>query len=122
MQLLDLTLPACLAIMANPGVKGPRRLLQKLLLPRVDLVRVNFIANRKVRHRRLLPQRHQRNSRLQRRINLPSRPLAHLPPPFVANGTASHPISQPVPKSGPTSKGLLDVSSGFEDIRERGGE
>src|SRR6266404_8640012 len=79
MQLLDLTLPAGLGIMANAGIKGPRRLLHKLLLPSVNLVRVNLVAHRKVRNRRLLPQRLQGNPRLQRRINLPSRSLAHLP-------------------------------------------
>src|SRR5882724_2866675 len=79
MQLLDLTLPASLGIMANAGIKGPGRLLHKLLLPRVDLVRVNLVAHRKVRNRRLLPQRLQGNPGLQRRINLPSRSLAHLP-------------------------------------------
>src|SRR5258707_13101145 len=104
MQLLDLALPAGLGIMANAGIKGPGRLLYKLLLPRVNLVRVNLVAHRKVRHRRLLPQRLQGNSRLQRRINLPSRSLAHLPAPFVTNGTASPPISQPVPKPGPTTQ------------------
>ena len=57
MQLLDLTLSAGLGIMANASVKGPGRLLNKLLLPGVDLIRMNFVAHRKVRHRRLLPQR-----------------------------------------------------------------
>src|SRR5689334_2701288 len=79
MQLLDLTLPAGLGIMADAGIKGPGRLLHKLILPGVNLIRVNLVAHRKVRNRRLLPQRLQGNSRLQRRINLPSRSLDHLP-------------------------------------------
>jgi hypothetical protein len=76
-QLLDLTLAQFLGIPPNPGVKRSRRLLQKLLLPRVNLVRVNFVPLRQVRYRRLLPLRLQRNLRLLRRIDLPPRLFHH---------------------------------------------
>src|SRR4030095_10783933 len=42
-------------------------------LPGLDLVRVHLVALRQIAHCRLLPQRLQRDLRLQRRVNLPSR-------------------------------------------------
>ena len=89
-QLLDLALAACLGIVANPGVKRPRRLLQQLLLPGVDLVRVDLVALRQVRHRRLLPQRLQGDLRLQPRVDLPSRPL----PSSAPSSTTERPALQ----------------------------
>jgi hypothetical protein len=54
-QLLDLALPVGLGIPPDPGIKGAGRLLLQLLLPGVNLVRVNLVSLRKVGHRRLLP-------------------------------------------------------------------
>jgi hypothetical protein len=41
---------------ADPCVKGAGRLLQQMLSPRIDLIRVHLVTLRKVRHRDLLPQ------------------------------------------------------------------
>ena len=57
MELLDLTLPAGLGVVAHARVKGAGGLLQELLLPSVNLIRMDLLALRQVRHRRLLPQR-----------------------------------------------------------------
>jgi hypothetical protein len=45
-QPFDLALRLCLGFLADPGVKGPGGVLRKLLLPGIDLVRVNLIALR----------------------------------------------------------------------------
>src|ERR1700686_2520498 len=58
---------------AIPGLESPRRLLLKLLLPGVNLIRVHLVTLGQIGHRRLLPQRLQRNLRLQSRVDLPSR-------------------------------------------------
>ena len=50
-------------------------MLEQLLLPGVNLVRMNLIALGQIGYRRLLPQRFQRDLGLQYRINLPSRSL-----------------------------------------------
>jgi hypothetical protein len=43
-QLLDLTLPVSLGVPPDPRVKGTGRLLLKLLLPGIDLVRMDLVA------------------------------------------------------------------------------
>src|SRR5947209_2362000 len=87
---------------AIAALERPRRLIEQLLLPRIDLVGMHLIALRQIGNRRLLPQRLQRDLRLQPRIDLPSRPLRHAPL-RRSDETAQNPISQPVPKSGSTS-------------------
>src|SRR4051812_11671826 len=77
MQLLDFALPVDFGIPADPRIKGAGRLLLQLLLPGVNLVRVDFVPLRQVRNRRLFPQRLQRNLRLQPRVDLPSRLFHH---------------------------------------------
>ena len=67
MELLDLALVTARAFTA-PALKGSRRLVEQLLLPRVNLVRVDLVALRQIGHRRLLPQRLQGDLRLQRRV------------------------------------------------------
>jgi hypothetical protein len=57
---------------AVAGIKRPRRLLLKLLLPGTNLVRVNLVTLRRISHRRLLPQSLKRDLRLQTSIYLPS--------------------------------------------------
>ena len=54
MQLLYLAFARFLALPPDTRVKGPGRLFQKLLLPRIDLVRVHLIALGQIGHRRLL--------------------------------------------------------------------
>jgi hypothetical protein len=61
----------------HPGIERPRRLILKLLLPGVNLVGMDLVALRKVRDRRLLPQRFQRDLRLQSGVNPPPRLLRH---------------------------------------------
>ena len=78
MQPLALTPRRKLGILADLRIKRARRLLLQLLLPGVDLVRMNLMPRRQIGDPRLLPQRLQGDLRLQRRINLPSR-LAHVP-------------------------------------------
>jgi hypothetical protein len=78
-QLLDLAFPRLLAIPTDPGVKGSRRLILELLLPAVNLVRVNFVPLRQLADRHLLAQRLKGDLGLQASINLPSRPLRLLP-------------------------------------------
>ena len=57
MQLLDLPFTDMLGLHPDPGVERPCRILQKLLLPGINLIGVNLIAHGEIRHRRLLPQR-----------------------------------------------------------------
>src|SRR4029077_5630753 len=66
-----------LALPPDTRVKGPGRLFQKLLLPGIDLVRVNLIALGQIGHRRLLPHGFQRDLCLQCRVDLPSRLRRH---------------------------------------------
>jgi len=77
-QLLDLPRRLSVHLLAHLRIKRPRRLLLQLLLPAVNLVGVNLIALREVGYSRLLPQRFQRDLRLQLRIDLASR-LFHPP-------------------------------------------
>jgi hypothetical protein len=85
MQLLDLSSRRNLGILTHFRVKGARRVVLQLLLPGIDLVRVNLIPRRQIGDRRFdplrgsNPQRFQGNLRLQRRINLPSRLRRHHP-------------------------------------------
>src|SRR5690554_889640 len=65
---------------------------------------MNLIALGQISHRRLLTQRLQRNLRLHRRIDLPSRPLRHSPL-LCCDGAAPNPISQAVLIPGSTSLG-----------------
>ena len=60
------------------ALKRPGHLILKLLLPRIYLIRVYLLALSQISRRRLFLQRLQRDLRLQRRIDLPSR-LAHNP-------------------------------------------
>jgi hypothetical protein len=87
-QALDL--PLAVRRSSAAGVECLRRLVLKLLLPRVDLVGMNLIALRQIGHRRLLAQRLQRNLRLQRRVDLPSRLLCHAPLRLIRNGDNSN--------------------------------
>src|SRR5271169_6029642 len=77
-KLLDLARRRRFRVYADPRIERPRRMVQKLFLPGVDLVGMNLMALRQVAYRRLLPHRLESDLRLQRRINLPSR-LRHLP-------------------------------------------
>src|SRR5439155_3316565 len=64
-KLLDLTRRRGVGVSRDPRIERPRRKILQLLLPGVNLVRVNLITLRQVIHRRLLAQRLQRNLRLQ---------------------------------------------------------
>src|SRR5271166_2739998 len=104
-------------------VEGARRLILKLLLPDVNLVGMDLVALSKVHDRGLLPQRLQRDLRLQPGINPPSRLLRHRSlrlsneaavlqlnprpqnqgPLHCRLAPASHPPSWPAQKSNPHS-------------------
>src|SRR6516165_6660920 len=73
MQLLDLPLAIGFGVPADAGIEGARRVLQQLLLPGIDLVGMDLVALGKVGHRRLFPNRFQRDLRLQGAVNLASR-------------------------------------------------
>ena len=60
-------------------VERPRRVLEQLFLPGVDLVRVNLVAMGQINNRRLFPHRLQGDFRLQRRVDLASRLLCPHP-------------------------------------------
>ena len=45
MQLLDLPFTRMLGVDTDPSIKRPRRVLQQLLLPGINLVRVNLVAH-----------------------------------------------------------------------------
>jgi hypothetical protein len=51
MRLFDLSFARRVSIQTDLLIKGPRGLRQKLLLPGIDLVRVNLIALRQIGHR-----------------------------------------------------------------------
>lgn len=87
-EVLDLFLRRLFRVKANIGVEGARRILQKLLLPGVDLIGVNLVTLGQIGHRRLLSHRLQGDLRLQRYINLPSRLLRHHPL-HLANGAVA---------------------------------
>lgn len=74
-QPLDLVLAVGHTV-AAAVLKRPRCLILQLFLSGTNLVRMNLIALRQIGDRRLLPQRLQRNLRLQRRVDLPSRSIA----------------------------------------------
>jgi hypothetical protein len=95
MQPLDLPLAPSRGI-AAAGLEGSGRLVLQLLLPRIDLVRMNLVALRQTRHSRLLPQRFQGDLRLQPRINLPSRSFRHFSAP---SDVTERPKSQLVNRS-----------------------
>ena len=74
-------------------------MLQQLLLPGIDLVGMDLVALGKVGHRRLFPNRFQRDLCLQGAVNLASRlrhGLLRLP-----NGAADFQLSPWSPKRGP---------------------
>src|SRR5436305_15188230 len=102
MQLLDLALARGFAIIAQTCIEGACRLLEKLLLPSIDLIGVNLVALGQVSDRRLVPQRLQGDLRLQCRVDLPSRLLRHSPLLF-RKGATDYPIKPLVPKTGSTS-------------------
>jgi hypothetical protein len=52
-QLLDLTLARFLVVPPSTGIKRPRRLLLQLLLPRIDLGRVDPVPLRQIANCRL---------------------------------------------------------------------
>ena len=54
MQPFNLALGSAIAI---AGVEGPRRLIEQLLLPGVNLIGMDLIALGQIGHRRVLPQR-----------------------------------------------------------------
>jgi hypothetical protein len=78
-QLLDLALPLRLGVRAEARVERPARVLEQLLLPGVDLVRMNLVLPRQIGGGRFLTDRGERNLRLGRRVDLPSRLLRHHP-------------------------------------------
>ena len=93
MQPLDLPLMRRLRVPPDAEIEGARRLILKLLLPGVNLVGMDLVALRKVGDRRLLPQRLQRDLRLQpasirrlvffvivRSVYQTERPLSNLTP------------------------------------------
>jgi hypothetical protein len=60
-KLLDLARRRRLRVHANLRIKRPRRMVQQLLLPGVNLVGMNLMALRQVGYRRLFAQRLQRD-------------------------------------------------------------
>jgi hypothetical protein len=76
-QLLDLALPLRLGVRADARVERPARVLEQLLLPGVDLVRMNLVLPRQIGGGRLLAHRRQRDPRLHRRVDLPPCLLRH---------------------------------------------
>src|SRR6516162_818925 len=99
MQLLDLPLAIGFGVPADAGIEGARRVLQQLLLPGIDLVGMDLVALGKVGHRRLFPNRFQRDLRLQGAVNLASR-LRH-PLLRLSNGAADFQLSPWSQKRGP---------------------
>ena len=54
---------------ARPSREQARRIVENLLLPGINLVRMHPVSLRQFRNRRILAQRLNRNLRLERRIN-----------------------------------------------------
>jgi hypothetical protein len=54
-KLLDLARRRRFRVYADPRIERPRRMVQELLLPGVDLVRMNLMALRQIAYRRLVP-------------------------------------------------------------------
>jgi hypothetical protein len=109
MQLLDLSSRRNLGILTHFWVKGTRRVVLQLLLPGIDLVRVNLIPRRQIGDRRFdplrgsNPQRFQGNLRLQRRINLPSRLRRRHHPLRLSRQNGTLPTTPPIAFSGSSS-------------------
>jgi hypothetical protein len=76
-QLLDLALARRLGVEPHARVESSRCVPQKLLLPGVNLVRVDLVAQRQISNRRLLTQSLQGDLRLHARVDLASRLLGH---------------------------------------------
>lgn len=66
-----------LGIGADACVKGRRSMIHKLLLPAVNLVRMDLAAVRQLSHRRLIASNLQGDLRLPRQVDLASRLLSH---------------------------------------------
>src|SRR5271165_3780994 len=94
-----------LRIPPDARVERARRLILELLLPGVNLVRMDLVPLRQVRDRRLLPQRLQRNLRLQPRVNPSSRLLRHRAL-RLSNGAAALQLNPWSQKRGPLHPGL----------------
>jgi hypothetical protein len=86
-QTLDL--PLGLGRGSSAAVERLRRLVLKLLLPRLYLIGMDLIALGQIGHRRLLAQRLQRYLRLQRPVDLSSRSLWHASLRLIRNGADS---------------------------------
>src|SRR5271166_2829088 len=67
---LTLALLPAIARTARPAREQARRIVENLLLPGINLVRMHPVPLRQFRNRRILPQRLERNLRLERRIKL----------------------------------------------------
>jgi hypothetical protein len=78
-HLLDLALPLGLSVRADARVELLARVLEQLLLPGVDLVRMNLVLPRQIGGGRSLTNRGERNPCLGRQLDLPSRLLRHHP-------------------------------------------
>ena len=89
-------------VYADPRIERPRRMIQQLFLPGVDLVRMNLMALRQIAYRRLLPHRRPRDLRLQNRINLPISSSSSAAPSCSIRSRLL-PTMPLVPKSGATS-------------------
>ena len=122
MQLLDLPLAIGFGVPADADIEGARRVLQQLLLPGIDLVRMDLVALGKVGHRRLFPNRFQRDLCLQGAVNLASRlrhGLLRLP-----NGAADFQLSPWSPKRGPfqaPAPKKLDWDATVDSLWQQGG-
>src|SRR5512144_827152 len=65
-------------------------MVEALLLPGIDLIRMDAVPGRQLRHRRLLAHRLQGDPRLECRIELPSRSAHHPLRLLRRNGTSLH--------------------------------
>jgi len=99
-QPLDLPLMRRLRVPSDARVEGARRLVQKLLLPGVNLVGMDLVPLRQVDNRRLLPQGLQRDLRLQPRVDPASRVLRHRSL-RLSNGAAGLQLNPRSQKRGP---------------------
>src|SRR5277367_3632887 len=94
---------------SHPEIKRPRRLILKLLLPGVSLVRMDLVALRNVRDRRLLPQCLQRDLRLQSGVNPPPRLLRHRSL-RLSNGAAVLQLNPRSQNQGPLQPSPIEAS------------
>ena len=83
-----------------------RSMVEELLLPGIDLIRMDAVPGRQLRHSRLFAHRLQGNPRLECRIELPSRSAHHPLRLFRRNGTSLH-LSRWVLESGTTSGAIF---------------